>query len=236
MREPIARLAHELRTPISAIHTAADLLAQEQFGPIGSARYKGYAEDIRRSAAHALSVIEAMLDPDYLASGKHSMKPEQLDLTALISNTVAGIELLAEAQNIELKKSLITGLPHVKADKRTMKQILLNLLTNAIKFTPAGGRILVSTSHKPDGSVLIKIDDNGPGLSKHELRQLKKRINRDNAATGQPAEPTATGRGFGLPLAASLARNNGAKLKLSSARNGGFTVTVLIPRSRLLLN
>ena len=243
--EPLAKLAHELRTPISAIHAAAEIMAHEQLGPIGSARYKDYAADMQQSAAHALGVIEAMLEPAYLKSGQLRARPDRLDLTRLVAGLVSSIKPLAEAAHIELRRKLDQPCPPVRADPRMVRQMLLNLLTNALKFTPAGGQIKVTIGRDNNDAARIEITDTGPGMTSAAIAAIMSpsAAQRNNAGQDAITEPQANappalaeGLGLGLPLVKALARANGAKLVLSSGEgeSWGLCAAIIFPKQRLL--
>ena len=223
------KLAHELRTPISAMHTAAAILAEESYGPIGNPCYKTYAEDIQKSASHVLDVIAAMLDPESLQTGMPQLEFTQLDLDDLIASTLSGIKPLAEKAGLTLTAELQRRLPHVIADARSIKQILLNLLANAIKFTPAGGSITVTTHYELDGPLQIILRDNGPGMSEEQIAGVMRR-----PAHAVVHCPTATGQGIGLPLTLSLVQANNAEFSLASKAGDGLRATISFPKDRVV--
>ena len=219
-----ARLAHELRTPLSAIHTAAELLARERFGPIGVSRYRDYARDILGSAAHALEVINAMLDPHYLVQGVPPVEPAELNLSALIENTVSSVQPLAAHARVTLRNRLERDFPRVTTDARAIKQILLNLLTNAIKFTPAGGTITVATGFEIDGPAWVTVTDSGPGMSDQQISDIMN--GRDIAPEN---DKTSAGLGYGLPLVLALAKAIEAEFELKRLRDRGLSARIVFP-------
>lgn len=221
--ELMARLAHELKTPLSAIAAASEIMRDERFGPIGDARYRGYAADIHMSARHALELIQRMLaarEPDSAAT---QLEFVEVDLDQLLTSAVSPLRPLAESARLTLDVALAPRLPRVIADATSLRQILLNLLTNALKFTPAGGAIEVTTRHEPQGSVTICVSDNGPGLAPEATR----------AGGGGRPRPHG-GLGIGLPLAHSLAAANGAALEIASEVGRGTRATLTFPRSRVV--
>ncbi len=239
-RTDAAKLAHELRTPLSAIHSAAELLAAEQFGPIGSARYKEYAQDIKQAAAHTLSVIEAMLDPDYLATGHPRTNPVSIDLRALIASNLSAFAPLAVARAITITTELAETLPPLYADRRAVNQMLLNLLTNALKFTPKDGMITVAACVDPDGSIRLSICDSGPGMSSDDIRAVlhggavRARDGRGTtSAQSGINDADQSGLGFGLPIVLSLAKANGARVALTSSALGGLNASIIFSASNL---
>ncbi len=241
----VSRLAHELKTPLSAIVAAAEIMRDERFGQIGNERYRGYASDIHDSARHALSVINVMLGQRVASSGAaesdgHALpagmeqRPQQLqfaqiDLNALVEGSVSAMAPLAEKGGLRLSAELALRLPHVIADSVSLKQILLNLLTNSVKFTGAGGRIAVRTRHCGDNAVEVSVTDTGAGMSDAAIRQV---LDPD----AQPPRPPAKGGGLGigLPLVHRLAIANGATVAISSREGEGTDVVLSFPASRVV--
>lgn len=228
----LARLAHELKTPLSAIVAAAEIMKDERFGPIANQRYGVYITDIHASARHALAVINGMLGKREVVS--ESSGPDliftEVDLEALVDGTVSTMRPIAEQAGLTLILDGEPRLPRVIADATSLKQILLNLLTNAVKFTGSGGRITVRTQHTADGSVLLNVRDTGSGISDAEIARV-----RD--ATGQPMPRVrdTDGLGLGLPLVKMLAAANGARLQIRRAPEGGTEIVVAFAKSRVVL-
>jgi signal transduction histidine kinase len=217
----IARLAHELKTPLSAIAAAAEIMRDQRLGPIGSERYRGYAADIHASARHALGVINRMLEVARSEGIQAKLSFAEIDLNGLVESVVSGMQPLAEEAGLSLVGRLAVRLPHVVADETSLRQILLNLLTNAIKFTGAGGEISVSTGYLLDGPVTLEVRDNGPGMT------------RD--AGGEPASGSSLagpGLGLGLPLVKTLAAENGAAVEIETAAGRGTVVRLAFRKER----
>lgn len=232
----IAKLAHELKTPLSAIVAAAEIMRDEQLGAIGNERYRGYASDIHDSARHALAVINSMLGGGSVAS-EHPRDAEpagpqlfaQIDLDALVQSTVSAMRPLADAARVAIAADRVSRLPHIIADPVSVRQILLNLLTNAVKFTPAGGRVTVATRHTLDGPVEVSVADTGPGMSARDIAR--------SLVDAEPAERTARaggGLGIGLPLVRQLAEANGARIAIESEPGSGTTVVVTFAKGRVV--
>lgn len=229
LNSAMAKLAHELRTPISAIHTAAAILSAQSFGPIGDHRYKTYARDIGASAAHALDVIAAMLSPECIETGRPPLDFTELELDEIVEETLSGIRPLAEKASLTIASSIMPNLPHVIADARSIRQILLNLLTNAIKFTPAGGHVSITIDQGPDARLQLIVQDSGPGMSTAQIQDIMSR-----ATTSAAPRPTATGQGIGLPLILSLARANNAAFDLTAKSGEGLRATITFAKDHIV--
>lgn len=231
-RTLIRRMAHELKTPVSAIVSAAEIMKDERLGPIGDERYLRYAHDIHESARHALAVIERMLGGRQLESGDTELSFTDLDLNALASTLLSGLETMARDAGLALDSALARRLPRVVADATSVRQIVLNLITNALKFTPRGGRVVLATAIDEERRLTLTVSDSGPGMSESEIARA--------LGTGEPDETAETsamprkggGLGIGLPLARKLAGANGATLQITCPLGGGTQVTLAFPTSR----
>lgn len=230
----LAKLAHELRTPIGAIVALAEVMRDERFGTLGNARYKGYANDIHQSARHALAVLSAMLDAGPGPSGqvdpRGQMAFEQIELNALARGCVSGLQPVAAKAGLSLRTALTPRPLYLTADRRSLKQIILNLLSNALKFTPAGGTITVATSAsgEPTGSSVMSsmfrldVRDTGIGMTPALISEV---LSRDiDAAPDLPECST----GIGLPMAQALAVAHGGHISIASDKDGA-TVSLHLP-------
>jgi signal transduction histidine kinase len=213
-----AKLAHELKTPLTAIAAAAEIMRDERLGEMGNERYLGYAADIHESATHALNVITALLTE---SRGPSAAEPRlvALDLNAIVERTVSSVQALAEARGLALIFDADESRPHVIANPTAMRQILLNLLTNAIKFTPPGGDVRVATGYIDDGRVFLVVRDTGCGMSgsAHAVSE---------ALPTEACEPWVRGNGIGLPLVQRLVREMGAAIEIDSERAKGTVVLI----------
>jgi signal transduction histidine kinase len=230
MRPLLSELAHELRTPLGAIAAAAEIMKDERFGPVGDRRYAGYVAGIHDSACHAIRIVERVLTdkPALLAKGP-GLATSDVDVNATLENIALQVRPLAESAGLELALDLAAGLPHVAADATSLRQIVINLLTNALKFTTAGGRVRVSSGIGRDGTLEIAIEDSGSGMSKAEIARAM-----DLAPAPAPKRRRAGGGlGLGLPLARALAEANGATLTLESERGRGTKAKIIFTRDRV---
>ena len=170
----LAKVSHEIRTPLNAIIGFSEMMANERFGPIGSARYIEYANDISRSGRHVLDIVNDLLDISKIEAGEMDLDFAAVRLNAAIAEAIALLQPQANSQRVIIRTTLSDLVPEIVADMRSIKQIAINILANAIKFTPAGGQIVVSTSYEPNGSVALRIRDTGVGMTRDELEQAMK--------------------------------------------------------------
>ena len=222
--EFLANMSHELRTPLNAIIGFSEIMEREMFGPLGHARYKEYSGDILSSGQHLLALINDILDMSKIEAGKLTLRPEALELPEIIEDVVRLIRTRAEAGGLILALD-IPELPAVEADYRALKQILLNLLTNAVKFTPRGGRVEVAAKARIDGRVQVSVTDTGIGIAEADLARLAKpfeQIESQHAKTQQ-------GTGLGLALTKSLVEGHGGALEIKSRSGIGTTVSFSLP-------
>ena len=225
-----AKLAHELTTPLSAILAAAEIMRDERLGPMGNARYLGYASDVHDSASHALDVIKKMLNGE--GSGSSQPDFEATDLNALCRRVVSSMLPLAKGRSLTLELDLTNHLPRVIAGQVELRQILINLLNNALKFTPPGGQVHVVTGYLEDGSVFMVVRDTGDGMTAEDLERA---FNNDKSpeALDLAAQRPGGGHGIGLPLVRRLAEANFADLEIDSAPGKGTVVLLAFPPNRL---
>lgn len=229
----IRRIAHELKSPLSAIAAASEIMKDERFGPIGDERYLRYARDINESARHALDVVQRMLGTQVDADGAATspqLEFTDLDLNAVIGALISTMQPLAADAGVTLATALAAPLPRVVADGTSVRQMALNLVTNAMKFTPRGGSITVSTRAEVDGPLTLEVVDTGPGMSAEELARCEA-----EGAADEMAPRKGGGLGIGVPLVRALARANGADLRVANRDGGGVSASIVFPKSRQVL-
>ena len=225
--EFLAKVSHEVRTPLNSIIGFTELMAQERFGPIGNARYKGYVEDIHQSGLYALSLLNDLLDISKIEAGKFELNFTAVEVPELVEDCVGSLQPLAKRARIVLRTSLQPELPTVVADPRRLKQILLNLLTNAIKFTKEGGQVIVSGG-MIDGELRLRVRDTGVGMTKDEIAFAMRPFHQLDTAPRKQM-----GTGLGLPVTKALVDANRARLVLTSEPSVGTAADVIFPAERL---
>ncbi|MEH6410106.1 MAG: ATP-binding protein [Hyphomonas sp.] len=222
----LANMSHELRTPLNAINGFSEILAHELYGPLGDARYKGYAHDILTSGQHLLDMINDILDMAKIEAGKMTINPQPIDPVDPVDAAVRMIRRKAEDKGIEIVLDAQPGLPDLDADHRAIRQMVLNLLSNAIKFTDAGGKI-TATVEQRGTDIYIGVTDTGIGIPIEDLPRLAKPFEQVSGSRDRNYE----GTGLGLALTKSFAEMHGGQLNLSSIEGEGTTVSILLPIS-----
>jgi signal transduction histidine kinase len=225
--EFLANMSHELRTPLNAIIGFSQVMAGEMLGPIATTRYVGYARDILASAEHLLGIINDILDVSKLESGKLDLVEEVIELPKAIAELIVLVDGKAKAADIKLVARQDGEVPLLRGDLRKVKQIVLNLVTNAIKFSRSGGEVEIVLK-SDSGAALIAVVDRGIGMDPHEVELAMTRFGQ---VTG-PWTRDHAGTGLGLPLAIGLAELHGATLTVTSTKGAGTTVTVAFPAAR----
>ncbi|QXZ80194.1 PAS domain S-box protein [Rhizobium sp. rho-13.1] len=226
----LARVSHEIRTPLNAIIGFSDMMASERLGPMGHARYVEYAGDIGRSGRHVLDIVNDLLDISKIEAGEMELEFGAVGLNEAIAEAVSIVQPQANGQRVIIRTGLSQSVPNVVADLRSIKQIALNILSNAIRFTPSGGQIVVSTSYEGNGSVVLRIRDTGVGMTRTELEQAMKPFRQVATNSRQRGD----GTGLGLPLTKAMVDANRALFSIHSAPNEGTLVEVTFPSPRVL--
>lgn len=223
--EFLANISHELRTPLNAILGFADISRRELLGPIGSARYRDYQEDIHSSASHLLALIDDLLDISTLELGRLQTKPEPMDIAVEVNHAIRAFETDAAKRGLDLSSEIAADVTSVVTDPVRFRQIIFNLLSNAVKYTNDGGRIEVTLNRAPDGGVRLTVSDDGPGMDEDEVETAMSRFGRLGNSTTQ----NHPGAGLGLPMARDVARLLGGDLTMHSTPGQGTRVVVDLP-------
>jgi two-component system cell cycle sensor histidine kinase PleC len=225
--EFLANMSHELRTPLNAINGFSEIMAGEMFGPLGDPKYKGYAADILKSGQHLLSLINDVLDMAKIEAGKLTLHYDTVSLKELVDDAArlmrgkieeAGLTLVVEAPD----------LPDIDADYRGLKQVVLNLISNAVKFTPDGGHVGVAISRQNADRLRVTVTDTGIGIAAEDLARLARPFEQ---VEGQHSK-TTQGTGLGLALTKSLIELHGGTMSIESEPGHGTTVRFDLPIRR----
>ncbi|RIK83944.1 MAG: PAS domain-containing sensor histidine kinase [Hyphomicrobiales bacterium] len=228
--EFLARVSHEIRTPLNAIIGFSELMMDEKFGPIGSDRYRDYLRDINRSGNHVLDLVNDLLDISKIEAGEQEMNYEAVSLNEALAEAVAMMQPQANRERVIIRSSLASRLPDVVADLRSVRQIALNLLSNAIRYTQAGGQVIVSTAYEASGDVAMRVRDTGIGMTLAEIDQAMKPFKQINALKRGRHD----GTGLGLPLTKAMVEANRARFTISSTPGEGTLVEIVFPSTRVL--
>ncbi|MDX6806858.1 PAS domain-containing sensor histidine kinase [Terrihabitans rhizophilus] len=224
----LARISHEIRTPLNAITGFTELMIEERFGPLGNDRYRDYLRDIHASGQHIISLVNDLLDLSKIEAGRLELDFEKVDLNEILTQSVALLQPQASRGRIIIRTMLAGELPQVLGDARSLKQIALNLLSNAVRYTPSGGQVIVSTAMTEMGQAMIRIRDTGLGMTEAEISTALEPF-RQVGNVG-----TQGGTGLGLPLTKALVEANRASFSLQSAVGSGTLAEVVFPPAQVI--
>jgi PAS domain S-box-containing protein len=222
----LAKISHEIRTPLNAVLGFSEVILNEQFGALGNERYREYMRDIHASGEHLVSLINDLLDLSKIEAGKLDLVFAPVNLNELVRGCVALMQPQANASRIIIRSSLSPNLPPVTADARSVRQIVLNLLSNSIKFTGAGGQVIVSTAASDRGEAVLRVRDTGHGMTEKEIETAMEPFRQLATSTRHGSG----GTGLGLPLTKALAEANRASFAIKSQKDAGTLVEVVFPR------
>jgi two-component system cell cycle sensor histidine kinase PleC len=226
----LATMSHELRTPLNAILGFSEVMKNEVFGPHANPAYRDYAHDIHQSGEHLLNLINEILDLSRIEAGRYELKEEAASLAHVADDCRHMLALRAQKKGQTLRVAVEPDLPRVWADERALRQVVLNLLNNAIKFTQAGGDIAIKVGWTSTGGQYVSVTDNGPGIPDSELGTVLGSFGRGSHAIKTAEE----GSGLGLPIVKGLIEMHGGALMLKSKVRVGTAVTVTLPASRVM--
>lgn len=225
----LANMSHELRTPLNAVIGFAEFIQSETFGPAGSPKYIEYAGDIRDAGTHLLSIINDILDLSKIETGKVDLKVAPVAVDESIDSCVQLLRERAKEGDVSVSVDVEEATPRLMCDERMLKQILINLISNAIKFTPPGGDIQIKIWSRPHTGCVFQISDTGIGIEAADIRKALSPFEQVDSDLNRNYE----GTGLGLPLSKSLVELHGGSLDLQSELEVGTTVTVRFPASRI---
>jgi signal transduction histidine kinase len=238
----LATMSHELRTPLNAILGFSQMMEQKILGPLGNPTYEEYAQDIRVSGEHLLALVNDVLDLSKIESGRMSLSEDRVDLGDAITRTVALLASEATLRGIRLDTMIQPGLPEIRADARLIRQMLINVIANALRFTPGSGRVLVTADMDRNGGCRLAVSDTGPGIPESEIDAVLEPFRQGSnvetgarfpAGGGDPGSARA-GTGLGLALVKGFIELHGGSLALTSTVGQGTTVSLRFPASRIL--
>ncbi len=228
--EFLAKVSHEIRTPLNAMTGFAEVIMAERFGPIGNERYREYVKDIHAAGTHLVSMLNDLLDLSRIETGKAQLNFANISLNDLTQQCVGIMQPQANKARIIIRTALTPALPQVVADERSLRQIVLNLLSNSIRLTGPGGQVIVSTVFSDAREAVLRVRDTGAGMSEKDIRAALEPF-RETATSGSFG---SGGTGFGLPLTKAIAEANRANFSISSAPNAGTLVEIAFPPSRVV--
>jgi signal transduction histidine kinase len=225
--EFLANMSHELRTPLNAILGFSEAMQQEIFGPLGSPRYRGYSHDIHNAGTHLLSLVNDILDLSRIELDGLTITSHKIDFARVCNNCLAIVRGRAERGGVKLLFDATPPFPAIETDERRLKQVLINLLNNAVKFTPAGGSVTLELCGGSNGSAILRVRDTGIGMSKEEVEQALRPFWQADAGLDRAFE----GAGLGLALVTELLHIMQGHFALESEPGVGTVVTVTLPRA-----
>jgi len=224
----LAKISHEVRTPLNAILGFAEVMMEERFGPLGSERYKDYLKDIHASGAHVMSLVNDLLDLSKIEAGRLDLTFGSVDANRIVSECVSLMQPQALRERVIMRLSLAAKLPNLVADERSLRQIVLNILSNAVKFNQTGGQVIVSTALADSGDAVLRVRDTGIGMSEREVETALEPF-RQIETSRQSA-----GTGLGLPLTKAMVEANRATFSIRSRKGEGTLVEITFPSTRVL--
>lgn len=223
--EFMANMSHELRTPLNAILGFSEIIEREVLGPLGDPRYKGYAADVYRSGKDLLLIINDILDLSKVEAGRLEIYPTEVDVEELLTQCLRLVRARAQEARLVLESKTYPQSFSFSADRRLTKQILLNLLTNAIKFTEEGGYVRVTAEETDGGGCRLIVEDTGIGMSEDEIEKALTPFGQVDGTMTRRHE----GTGLGLPLVAAFVEVHNGTLEIVSTKGEGTKVTVTLP-------
>lgn len=226
----LATMSHELRTPLNAILGFSEVLKDEILGPHQIAAYKEYSGDIHRSGEHLLNLINEILDLSRIEAGRYELSEEAVSLPGAVEDCHHLLKLRADQRGVSIDENFERDLPKIWADERAVRQIVLNLLTNAIKFTPNGGQVVLTVGWTAGGGQYLSVRDTGPGIPEEEIPTVLQTFGRGSLASKNAEE----GSGLGLPIVMKLVELHGGRFDFRSRLREGTEVIVTFPRDRVM--
>ena len=225
----LANMSHELRTPLNAVIGFSEIMRDELLGPIGTASYKDYARDINSSGRFLLELINDILDLSKVEAGRYEIYAERQSAAYLVENAAMLVKERARKNGVRLVNEVPPDLPLIYVDERLMRQALINLIGNAVKFTEKGGEVSIRAVVKEDGGLQLTVADNGVGIDPEDLERIMEPFRQ-----ARHGRQTRDGTGLGLPLTKAFIELHGGRIDIESAQGAGTTVRLTLPPERVL--
>lgn len=223
----LANISHELRTPLNAIIGFSEILKDEALGPLGNEQYKDYIKDIHSSGVHLLSLINDILDYSKAEAGKLEVDLNDVDITKVMRASLRLVMPRAQEAKVQLVEKIPEEHLVVRTDAKRLKQVLLNLLSNSVKFTPEGGKVtLLSWSNVQTGTLVIEVQDTGIGIKAKDISKVMATFGQVESKLSRRYE----GTGLGLPLSKKLIELMGGTFDIRSKEGVGTTVSITLPQ------
>jgi signal transduction histidine kinase len=224
----LANMSHELRTPLNAVIGFSDIIEHETLGPLGHPKYREYAADIRSSGEHLLGLINDVLDHTKAEQGYLELDEEAVEVASLIDFATHMLATRAQRASVAFRTVISPDVYALRGDERRLRQIILNLTANSVKFTPSGGQVTIDASLNAGGEFVLSVEDTGIGISTDDQQRILQPFVQVD--TGHSNE----GTGLGLPLAKRLAELHGGSLDLRSNLGVGTVINVRLPAARVI--
>ncbi len=229
--EFLANMSHELRTPLNAIIGFSEIIKNEVFGPVGQRTYWEYANDIYDSGKNLLTIINEILDVSRIEAGERQLNESAVELSKVVKSCLELVKSKAEEGEINLTNNISKNAPKIIGEELAIKQIIMNILSNAVKYTPSKGRVAIGSELEKNGKLRISITDTGVGLTEEEIQKALSPFGQIETELSR----TGSGAGLGLTLVDSLTKLHGGNLEIFSQKGIGTTVTVVFPADRVLI-
>lgn len=226
----LANMSHELRTPLNAIIGFSEVMKNEVMGRIENPQYRTYVDDIHSSGEHLLEIINDLLDLSKIEAGKFELQDEVIDIAEIGLATVRMVRPQADAAKVALEINIAPNLPMLSACPRTVRQMLINLLANSVKFTPEGGSVTLSAHVESDGKLIARVADTGIGISEQDIERVMEPFEQSQDSTTE----ISAGTGLGLFLVKSMMELHGGELTIESEKGVGTTMSLHFPANRSL--
>lgn len=226
----LANMSHELRTPLNAINGFSEMMLHSVFGPLGDSRYKGYVQDINASGRHLLSLIDEILDLSKIEAGKRDLEESRISTRDLVTDCFRVITPMARDRNVTLSENVPADLPDLWVDEVALRQVLINLTVNGVKYSEDEGHVDVSASVTGDGDVRIDVRDQGIGIRQKDLEKVTAPFVR----VDDPNARSQEGTGLGLSIAKAFIELHNGTLEIDSIFGRGTTVSIILPSDRTI--